>query len=84
MVLVEGNTDFTPISEDIVYDRETANGTECFSVSVVNDEVLENDENFRVVLQTSNDAVIEFVNSVILVTVVDNDGELVACLGGCQ
>ena len=84
MVLVAGNSDFTPISEDIVYDRETANGTECFSVSVVNDEVLENDENFRVVLQTSTDAVIEFVNSVILVTVVDDDGELVTCLGGCQ
>ena len=81
MIPVADNIDFSPISEEIAFDMETANGTECFSLSVVDDEILEDAENFRVVLQTSTDTLIEFVSSVVLVTIIDDDGELVAHYG---
>ena len=81
MIPVADNTDFSPISEEIVFDMETANGTECFSLSVVDDEILEDAENFRVVLQTLTDTLIEFVSSAVLVTIFDDDGELVAHYG---
>ena len=81
MIPVADNIDFSPISEEIAFDMETANGTECFSLSVVDDEILEDAENFRVVLQTSTDTLVEFVSSVVLVTIIDDDGELVAHYG---
>ena len=81
MIPVADNIDFSPISEEIVFDMETVNGTECFSLSIVDDELLEDAENFRVVLQTSTDTLIEFVSSVVLVTIIDDDGELVAHYG---
>ena len=74
IVVAADNTDFVPIFEELVYDTETANGTECFSLSVVDDDILETAENFRIVLQTSSDTII---NSDILVTIFDDDGELV-------
>ena len=81
MIPVADNIDFSPISEEIAFDMETANGTECFSLSVVDDEILEDAENLRVVLQTSTDTLVEFVSSVVLVTIIDDDGELVAHYG---
>ena len=78
MIPVADNIDFSPISEEIVFDMETVNGTECFSLSIVDDEILEDAENFRLVLQTSTDTLIEFVSSAVLVTIIDDDGELVA------
>ena len=81
MIPVADNTDFSSIYEEIVFDIDTVNGTECFSLSVVDDEILEDAENFRVVLQTLTDTLIEFVSSAVLVTIIDDDGELVAHYG---
>ena len=77
-VLVADNIDFIPIAEEIVFDMDTINGTECFSLSIADDEVFEDHETFRVILQNASNKTIEFINSILLVTIVDEDGELVS------
>ena len=77
MGFIAGGTDFEQISQDIIFDGETTNGTECFSLSITNDEVLENVENFTVVLHAAPDTAIVFVNSVLVVTISDDDCKLI-------
>ena len=74
---IAGGNDFEQISQDIIFDGETTNGTECFSLSITNDEVLENVENFTVVLHAAPDTAVVFVNSVLVVTISDDDCKLI-------
>ena len=74
---IAGGNDFEQISQDIIFDGETTNGTECFSLSITNDEVLENVENFTVVLHAAPDTAVVFVNSVLVVMISDDDCKLI-------
>ena len=74
-VFFPDNQDFGPIDEELVFNGDTVNGTECFFISVVNDEILEASETFTVIVQSATETAIEFADSVLVLTIVDEDGE---------
>ena len=67
--------DFTFNTQDIVFNQNTLNGRECFSFSIVDDDILEENETFRVILQPDNDLNITFLESTVLVTIIDDDSK---------
>ena len=56
------------------FNESTINGTECVSIIIINDTVYETtNEMFQITLQPSLDADITFVNSVLTLTIIDDD-----------
>ena len=65
--------DFTPTTQNVVFEANTAIGRECFTLSITDDDILEDTELFRVILQPSNDPPIYLVASVLSIAILDDD-----------
>jgi len=68
-------TDFAPVSEHALFlgPNDQIFRRQCVNVSIVNDEILENTEQFRVILSSPN-SFVRLVRPASLVYVLDNDG----------
>ena len=66
--------DFTSVTQDVVFNENTVNGRECFSIFIVDNDNLEDSENFQVTL-LRNDTTITFAESVLTVTIIDDDSK---------
>lgn len=67
--------DFTPVSQVVVFNENTINGSECFSLSIVDDSILETSEMFLVTLNEELDTALTFLESVLTVTITDDDSK---------
>ena len=68
-------TDFSPVTLDVVFDQDTTTGRECFFITIVDDDVLEESETFQVTLQPRINTTIDFVESLLIVTIIDDDSK---------
>ena len=66
--------DFTSVTQDVVFNENTVNGRECFSIFIVDNDNLEDSEIFQVTL-LRNDTTITFAESVLTVTIIDDDSK---------
>ena len=57
----------------------TDTATECVYISIINDSALEGDQDFTLVLTTS-DANVLITRNTTVITIVDNDGKNIVCL----
>ena len=72
-------SDFSPVSATVTFFPDTPPGsTQCFSVSIIDDTILESEESFSLQLLALNPTVvsIEDEKDRTTVTIVDNDGTL--------
>ena len=74
-VSATGGVDYIPIARDILFDENTGPVQTVF-VTILNDECLENDEDFNVTLTTSLDCV-QLGDDRLAITIVDDDSEFV-------
>ena len=67
-------TDFNSTGVDIVFESNNSPGKECTTVTVFDDTILENVEEFLVVLASPDPDVTVLDPSIINVSILDNDG----------
>lgn len=72
-------TDFVPITEQLTFDAISAASPLCRNVTIINDNIFEDDEVFQVSIESSVSGVI-IPNPLINVTIIDTDSELHQCL----
>ena len=58
-----------------MFDQDTTTGRECFFITIVDNEVLEESETFQVTLQPRINTTIDFVESLLIVTIIDDDSK---------
>ena len=67
------NNDYSPVNEDVVINP--GEQSECIEIPIVNDDILESDETFSILL-TSNQIGVNVDVSETTVTIMDNDSKL--------
>ena len=72
---ITDGTDYTPVSTVLTYQPSSSGepNAQCISIDIMNDSVLENTENFFVLLQTG-DVSVTLTSSMAAVTILDDDG----------
>ena len=58
-----------------MFNEDTIAGRECFFITIIDDDALEESESFQVTLQPGSDNVITFVDPLLIVTIVDDDSK---------
>lgn len=58
-----------------MFNENTINGSECFSLFIVDDDTLETTEMFLVTLHEGIDTALTFLESVLTVTITDDDSK---------
>ena len=72
---IADESDFIPITQNVVFEADTTTGRECFTLSITDDEIFEDAELFRVILQPTDDPTINLVTSVLTITIIDDDSK---------
>lgn len=67
--------DFVPVTEQLTFDAISATSALCRTVTIVNDNIFEDDEIFQISIESSVSAVI-IPNPLVNVTIIDTDSEL--------
>ena len=70
--------DFGPIADQDVTFSEGTTGQQCFSISIRDEEILENTEVFRVLIRPTDDPALRFGNSVLNVGIENEDSTSIA------
>ena len=71
--IITAGSDFTPPdSLDVLFTEE---GSQCFNVTILDDECVEDDESFEVSLTTSDDDV-DIHTSLAFIVIIDTDGKI--------
>ena len=58
-----------------MFNEDTIAGRECFSITIIDDDALEESESFQVTLQPGSDTVITFVDPLLIVMIIDDDSK---------
>ena len=58
-----------------MFEADTTTGRECFTLSITDDDIFEDAELFRVILQPTDDPTINLVTSVLTITIIDDDSK---------
>lgn len=68
-------TDFDPIiAQDLIFAGDTTRQM-CFDITIMNDEILENTEVFRVLILPTNDLALNFENTVLNIGIENDDSK---------
>ena len=68
------NEDYIPVTSTLIFALAT-NSTQCVALSIIDDLVLENDEEFF--LQTMNNSLVTSISPSVAITIEDNDSKLI-------
>ena len=68
------NEDYIPVTSTLIFALAT-NSTQCVALSIIDDLVLENDEEFF--LQTMNNSLVTSIPPAVAITIEDNDSKLI-------
>ena len=67
--------DYLEISADIIFEIESTGSPLCVNTTIVDDDVVEGQEMFQLVLNTSSDFIVFTETRVANVTILDNDSK---------
>ena len=68
------STDFTPLTENLVFTTSNMNQFLCMNISITDDAICEDAETFSCML-SSMDPIVDFAIQTATITILDDDGE---------